>query len=61
MPAPRGRSYNAWLIYSHPELVKCLRIVTVRELARAQGFPDDFVFKSLNDVITVGVALVPPD
>jgi DNA (cytosine-5)-methyltransferase 1 len=29
-------------------------MVTVRELARSQGFPDSFVFNSLNDdVVTV--------
>lgn len=35
---------------------QCKRMVTVRELARSQGFPDHFVFKSIkkNDVVTVG-------
>ncbi|KAG1828461.1 hypothetical protein DFJ58DRAFT_672219, partial [Suillus subalutaceus] len=27
----------------------CKRIVTVRELARSQGFPDKFVFQAEND------------
>ncbi|KAF9469568.1 S-adenosyl-L-methionine-dependent methyltransferase [Collybia nuda] len=32
----------------------CKRMVTVRELARSQGFPDSFVFKSINDnVVTM--------
>lgn len=35
----------------HPD---CLRMVTVRELARSQGFPDWFVFVSINNnVVTV--------
>ncbi|KAJ7665420.1 S-adenosyl-L-methionine-dependent methyltransferase [Mycena polygramma] len=35
----------------HPD---CLRMVSVRELARSQGFPDWFVFVSINDnVVTV--------
>lgn len=36
--------------------IKCKRIVTVRELARSQGFPDSFVFHTANgdsDVKTV--------
>ena len=33
---------------------QCHRMVTVRELARSQGFPDSFVFYSLNDnIVTV--------
>jgi C-5 cytosine-specific DNA methylase len=33
---------------------QCHRMVTVRELARSQGFPDWFVFYSINDnVVTV--------
>jgi hypothetical protein len=33
---------------------QCHRMVTVRELARSQGFPDSFVFHSINDdVVTV--------
>ena len=28
---------------------QCKRIITIRELARAQGFPDDFSFHSVND------------
>ncbi|KAJ6623041.1 S-adenosyl-L-methionine-dependent methyltransferase, partial [Mycena sp. CBHHK59/15] len=32
----------------------CLRMVTVRELARSQGFPDWFVFVSINEnVVTI--------
>ncbi|KAG5220642.1 S-adenosyl-L-methionine-dependent methyltransferase [Salix suchowensis] len=32
----------------------CKRMVTVRELARSQGFPDDFEFKAIdNNIITV--------
>jgi site-specific DNA-cytosine methylase len=34
--------------------MQCKRIVTVRELARSQGFPDKFVFHAENDrVMTV--------
>jgi len=33
---------------------QCKRIVTVRELARSQGFPDHFVFYAINDrVVTM--------
>ena len=33
---------------------QCHRVVTVRELARSQGFPDSFVFHSIHgDVVTV--------
>jgi len=40
---------QSWVL--HPE---CKRVVTVRELARSQGFPDDFIFYSLkNDVKTM--------
>uniref|UniRef100_D8PU80 DNA (cytosine-5-)-methyltransferase n=2 Tax=Schizophyllum commune (strain H4-8 / FGSC 9210) TaxID=578458 RepID=D8PU80_SCHCM len=35
--AKQSRCLNPW----------CRRVITVRELARAQGFPDDFVFKSV--------------
>lgn len=36
---------------------QCKRIVTVRELARSQGFPDHFVFYAINDrVVTVSDA-----
>ena len=39
---------------------QCHRMVTVRELARSQGFPDSFVFYSINDnVVTVRAARVP--
>ncbi|KAF8644239.1 hypothetical protein AX16_008594 [Volvariella volvacea WC 439] len=31
----------------------CKRMVTVRELARSQGFPDDFVFKSVGELNVV--------
>lgn len=35
-------------------LVQDHRMFTVRELARSQGFPDDFVFEALgNKVVTV--------
>jgi hypothetical protein len=35
-------------------------MVTVRELARSQGFPDSFVFYSINDnVVTVRAARAP--
>ncbi|KAL1691581.1 S-adenosyl-L-methionine-dependent methyltransferase [Schizophyllum commune] len=35
--AKQSRCLNPW----------CRRVITVRELARAQGFPDHFVFKSI--------------
>jgi DNA (cytosine-5)-methyltransferase 1 len=39
----------------------CKRIVTVRELARSQGFPDKFVFHAENDrVMTVCAKITPP-
>ncbi|KAK0208944.1 S-adenosyl-L-methionine-dependent methyltransferase [Desarmillaria ectypa] len=42
--AKQSRVLNPW----------CHRMVTVRELARSQGFRDDFVFESLyNNVITI--------
>lgn len=42
--AKQSRVLNPW----------CKRMVTVRELARSQGFPDDFVFKALNNnVVTM--------
>ncbi|KAJ7597250.1 S-adenosyl-L-methionine-dependent methyltransferase [Mycena floridula] len=40
---------QCWII--HPT---CKRILTVRELARSQGFPDDFIFETQNnDVVTI--------
>lgn len=40
--------------------LQCHRMVTVRELARSQGFPDSFVFYSINDnVVTVRRTRVP--
>jgi hypothetical protein len=41
------------------DLLKCHRMVTVRELARSQGFPDSFVFYTINDnVVTVGLICI---
>ena len=43
-------------IYTYAKLMQCHRMVTVRELARSQGFPDNFVFEAFeNNVVTVGV------
>lgn len=40
-------------------MVQCKRMVTVRELARSQGFPDHFRFYSYNDdVKTVSIRLL---
>jgi site-specific DNA-cytosine methylase len=50
----------SYSIFGAPQ---CHRMVTVRELARSQGFPDSFVFYSLNDnIVTVRATRVlsPP-
>ena len=40
--------------------LKCKRMVTVRELARSQGFSDNFVFESIgNNVVTVSISMAP--
>ncbi|PPQ70742.1 hypothetical protein CVT26_014707 [Gymnopilus dilepis] len=42
--AKQGRVLHPW----------CHRMFSVRELARSQGFPDDFVFKAIDDnVVTM--------
>lgn len=45
---------------SCPVTLKCKRIVSVRELARAQGFPDWFVFEThRGNVVTVKFFSIP--
>jgi DNA (cytosine-5)-methyltransferase 1 len=55
----RQHTHSMTIRLTDTDVYKCHRMVTVRELARSQGFPDSFVFQTINDnIVTVRLTCV---